>query len=242
MTGQRGHEPLTCRNLRQIPLQKAVALRHVNVFTAGFLCFRRLPAASLQLGILVRTRNHFPGLYCGNAHSLRPRKTTFSINLDQGGCHLQWKDSGRAYANPELGMGIQWQILARQKADMGIHSHPIVWRRPTTKGSARLWQKNVSGKMKRSGAGDKRWTQKLYLGKQNKVVVDTEWKWLRKTEERWEKAWNYCVDKRNRGAKQNKAAGEGLELVRGTKESQYRGHRQEYKKIVRKSRFEKGWD
>ena len=110
MTGQRGHEPLTCRNLRQIPLQKAVALRHVNVFTAGFLCFRRFPAASLQLGILVRTRNHFPGLYCGNAHSLRPRKTTFSINLDQGGCHLQWKDSGRAYANPKLNRNSRLKI------------------------------------------------------------------------------------------------------------------------------------
>ena len=33
----------------------------------------------------------------------------------------------------------------------------------------------------------------------------------------------------NRGAKQNRAAGEGLELVRGTNESQseYRGHHEE---------------
>ena len=47
----------------------------------------------------------------------------------------------------------------------------------------------------------------------------------------WEKAWNYFVNRRNRGGKQNKVAGEGLELVRGTKDSQSecRGHRQQNK-------------
>ena len=206
MTGQRGHKPLTCRTLRQIPLQKAVAVRHVNVLTARSLCFPHFPAASLQLGIPVRIRNDFPGLYCGKAHSLRPNRTRFSINLDQDGRHFKWWTSGRTYANPELRMGIQWQILARQKADMGIYSHPIVWRRSTTKGSQRLRQKNVSGKMKRSGAGEKRWTQRNIYRETKECGHGYNGNRCAKQKRTWEKAWNYCVEQKRprRKAKQSR--------------------------------------
>ena len=77
MTGKRVHKPLPWRNLCQIPLQKAVAIHHANLFTAYFLCFRRFPAAILQLETPARMKNCFPGRYGGNIHSLVPSKTTF---------------------------------------------------------------------------------------------------------------------------------------------------------------------
>ena len=81
-------------------------------------------------------------------------------------------NSGRAYANPELGMGIQWKILARQKAHMGIYSHPIVWRGSTTKGSERLRQKNMNGKREKR-KGEKRWTQRDISRETKEGGVDT---------------------------------------------------------------------
>ena len=76
---------------------------------------------------------------CGQA------RRTFPINLEQNAI-LNGKNNVTAYANPERRMEIQRKILARQKADIGLHSCPIVWRRSITKGSKRLRQKNVSGK------------------------------------------------------------------------------------------------
>ena len=71
----RVHKPLPRRNIGQIPLQKAVFIRHAN---ARFLCVRRFPAAAVRLVTPIRTKNHFPWLYYGNNQSLRPRKTTFT--------------------------------------------------------------------------------------------------------------------------------------------------------------------
>ena len=95
------------KNLCQIASQKAVAVRHANVFTARLLCFRRFPVAPLQLGSPARNKIHFPGLYCENTHSLRPSKMTFpDVNLDQSAI-LNGMNNGTAYANPELDMKIQ---------------------------------------------------------------------------------------------------------------------------------------
>ena len=105
------------------------------------------------------------------------------LNLDQNAI-LKVKNNGTAYANPELGTEIKWKILARQKAGIWLHAHSIVWRRLTTKDSERLRQKNVSGKMKRNGARDKRM-----------------------------RAWLQG----NRCAEQTRVAGEGLELLQGTR-------------------------
>ena len=65
-----------------------------------------------------------------------PGRRHFLINLDQNAI-FNVKNSGTTYANLELGMEIQWKTLARQRVDMGLHWHPIVCRRPTTKGSER---------------------------------------------------------------------------------------------------------
>ena len=84
-----------------------------------------------------------------------PARRHFFKNIDQNAI-LNGKNNGTAYANPELGLGIQWKILARQKAGIGLHSHPIVWGSSTTKSRERLRQKNVSGKMKQNGTRDRR--------------------------------------------------------------------------------------
>ena len=170
---------LRCRNTCQMPLQKAVAMRHANVFTAPFLCFRSFPVAPSQLKTPARMKKHFPRLYSGKTHSLRPRnRRHFPINLDRNAI-FNGKNNGTTYANSELRLQIQWKTLARQKTDMGLHSHPIVWRRSTTKGCEQSRQKNVSGEMKRNGAWDKR------------MRVWMHWKSPRWTKQgRREKAWN----------------------------------------------------
>ena len=56
------------------------------------------------------------------------RKQQFAMNLDQDSI-LNGKNNGTAYANQDLGMEIQWSKLARQRADIAIHSHPIVSKR-----------------------------------------------------------------------------------------------------------------
>ena len=96
--------------------------------------------------------------------------------------------------------------------------------------------------------------EEIYLGKQKNVGVNTmEIAALNKREPVGEGLGLPCGmeeslsgDKGNRGAKQNKAAREGLELVCGTKgrQSEDNGHCQEYKRnpVVRGSRFENEWD
>ena len=124
-----------------------------------------------------------------------PVRWHFPINLDQNAI-LNGMNNGTAYANPDLGMEIQWKTLARQKADMGLHSHPIVLRRSTTKGSERSRQKNVSGKMKEMPHETKGKHREINIGKQ-RMWAWIRWKSLRLNKEsRWEKAWNYCVEQK----------------------------------------------
>ena len=150
MTSLRVHEPLPWRNICRIPCQCVYRL------FPGFSSFSCGPIAADDC--------------CSNEESL-PRtvlrkhpliaaqqERNFVINLDQNAI-FNAKNNDTAYANPDLGMEIQWMTLARQKTDIGLHSHPIVSRRSTTKGSVRFGQKNVSGERKRNCARDKRETQ-----------------------------------------------------------------------------------
>ena len=157
----------------------------------------------------------------------------FTSNLGQSGIF-----NGTAYANPELGMKIQWKTLARQKAGMELHSHPIVRRRSTTKGSER-WDKRMwAAKWKecgreysgsrcaeqkragRKGPGTSAWNKRKFTG--------TERKPQRKTKHgRWRRPGTRARNKRKSTGRerkprreQNKVAGEGMELERGTKESE----------------------
>ena len=72
------------------------------------------------------------------------------INLDQNAM-FNGKNNGTAYANPELHMKIQWQILARQRADMGLHSQRAI----QTKECERQTQRNISWETKECGRGFK---------------------------------------------------------------------------------------
>ena len=114
------------------------------------------------------------------------RERHFAINLDQNAI-LNGKNNVTAYANPDLGIEIRLNKLARQKTDIGLHSHSIVSERSTTKGSERSRQKNVSGKMKRNARETK------------KYIPGTK------------ECGRECEE--SRGPAQKKAAGEGLELV-----------------------------
>ena len=113
------------------------------------------------------------------------------LNLDQNAI-FNGANNGTAYANPELGLEIQWNTLARQKEDMRLHSHPIVRRTSKTKGSKRSRQKNVSGEMAHETKGK-------YLGEQKNVGMNTT---------------------KNTALNKGEPVAEGLELVRGTNGSQ----------------------
>ena len=100
-----------------MPLQKAVAVRHANVFTAPFLCFRSFPAAPSRLKTPACMKNHFPGLYSGKPTRCGPERRQFPINLDRKAI-FNGKNNGTTYANLELRTEIQWKTLARQKTDI----------------------------------------------------------------------------------------------------------------------------
>ena len=90
------------------------------------------------------------------------------INLDQNAI-FNGANNGAAYANPELGLEIQWNTLARQKEDMRLHSHPIVWRTSTTKGSKRSRQRMWAAKWNEMAHE----TKDKYLREQKNVGVNT---------------------------------------------------------------------
>ena len=170
-----------------MPLQKAVAMRHANVFTARFLCFRSFPVAPSQLKTPDRMKKHFPRLYSGKTHSLRPRKTTFS--------HQSWPER-------HLQREEQWHDVCKFRAAPGNT------------------MTNISKTKDRHGAS----FASYCLEK-----VDNKGPWAIKTKEcerRNETKWR--MRQKNAGvnaleiAALNKTgpAGEGLELVRGTKGSQ----------------------
>ena len=114
-----------------------------------------------------------------------PARRGFAINLDQNAI-LNGKNNCTTYANPDLGMEIHWNKLARQKADIGLHSHAIIWRRSTTKGSGRLRQRMWAGKWNEMAK-----TQKKYISGNKRI-----WAWIQCKALRWikksrrEEAWN----------------------------------------------------
>ena len=179
-----------------------------------------------------------------------PARTTFR-HKSWPERHLQWDQHGMAYANPDLGMEIQWNTLARQKADIGLHSHPIVSRRSTTKDNEWLWQKNVS-EIKRMAHETRAKRKQIYLGKQKNVGVTTmENAALNKRESAGKGLELLCgteesqsENKGNPSEKQQEVAGEDLDLVRETTESHSKdkGHHQEFKRnsVVCCTRFGTG--
>ena len=126
------------------------------MFAARFLCFGSFPAFSLQVGTNERMKVAFEDGTAETTTRCGPARRHFHIKFDQKKAIFNRKNNDMLYANPDLGMEIQRETLATQKADIRFHSHAIVWRRSKTKGSERLKQKNVSGKMKRNGARDNR--------------------------------------------------------------------------------------
>ena len=103
------------------------------------------PQPHCSWGLLLAWRFTFQDCLAKTRTRCGPARWHFPINLDQNAI-LNGMNNGTPYANPELDLNIQWKTLARQKADIGLHPHPIVWRRSTTKGSERLRQKNVGVK------------------------------------------------------------------------------------------------
>ena len=177
------------------------------------------PQPHCSWGLLLAWRFTFQDCLAKTRTRCGPARWHFPINLDQNAI-LNGMNNGTPYANPELDLNIQWKTLARQKADIGLHPHPIVWRRSTTKGSERLRQKNAGGKMKEKISGYKRmWAWRVNRDKGNPGAKQN-----RADGDGLELARGYkrksVEDEGHRGAKQSRADGDGLELVRGTKESQ----------------------
>ena len=194
------------------------------MFTARFLCFRRFPAAPLHLGTLVRTRNHFPGLYCRNTHSLRPSKTTFPHKCWPER-HLGWEEQWHGVCKSRAGHGNTIKNVSKTKGKRKASFASYCLKKVDNKRRRAIRQRNVSGKMKRNGARDEGKQKEIYLGKQWNVNVNTMaigalnereavgegLELLREAKE------SPSEDRENRGAKQNKDAGEGLELTCGRK-------------------------
>ena len=97
-------------------------------------------AVSLQFhcsrGRLLAWRITFQDCIAEKPTHFSPGRRHFPISLDQNAI-FNGKNNDTTHANQNLGREIQWKTLARQKADMELHSHPIVRRRSTTKGSER---------------------------------------------------------------------------------------------------------
>ena len=132
----------------------------------------------------------------------------FAINPDQNAI-LDSKNHAMAYANPDLGMEKQLNKLARQKADIGLHSHPIVLTGSTTKGSGRLRQKNVGGKKK------PKWRTRN--GKQRNISRETKECWR-------DYNWNRCTKQKRARTRpgtstRNKRKSFGRQANRGVKQN-----------------------
>ena len=125
----------------QIALQNVVSVHHADGFTAHFLCFRRFPAAPSQLKTPARMKKHSRTvlrknpLVAAQQDDIFLTKTPSSLGRTMARRMQIWPANENTI-----------KTLARQKTDIGFQSHPIVWRRSTTKGSVQLRQKNVSGK------------------------------------------------------------------------------------------------
>ena len=207
---------------------ETVVVRSAIVFTA--LSFSDF-AVSLQFhwswGLLLAWRITFQDCIAEEPTRCGPGRRHFPSRFDQN-VILNGKNNGTTYANQNLGMTIQWKILARQKADMELHSHPIVWRRSTTKGSERQGKRMRAEEWKEMAHETKVKLKETNLGKQKNVGVNAmEFASLSKREpfgeglellRGWKKV-NRIQRKPGRKTIQI-AAEEGLELVRGSKGSQ----------------------
>ena len=198
-----------------MPLQKAVAVRHASVFTAPFLCFCRFSAAPSQLKSSASIKNHFPGLCCGNSDYLLPSETTFPRQSCPGR-HLQREEQWFDVCKSRAAHGNTMKKISKTKDRHGASFASYCSKKVDDKRQRAIRQKNISGKMKRNGARDKRmrawkpWNSLRWTKRAGAWRPGTSARNKRKS----------IGSKENSGAKQNKAAGEGLELVRETKGSQ----------------------
>ena len=183
MTGERVHQPLAWRNLCQNSLVESSCRSPGHCVYRSFPVFSPFPC---RLGDSWSHKESLSRTVLRKNPLVEAQQDDISpMNLDQNAI-FNTTNNDTAYANPDLRMEIQWKIFARQKSDIGLHSHPIVWRKLTTKASERLRQKNVSGKVKRNGAREKN-----YILGNKRMWAWIRWKSLRRTEKnRWEKAWN----------------------------------------------------
>ena len=138
-----------------MPLQKAVAVRHASVFTAPFPCFCSFPAAPSQLKTSASMKNHFPGLYCGKTHSLLPGERTFS-NQSCPGRHLQREEQWHDVCKSRSAHGNAMRKISKTKDRHGASFASYCLKKVDNKRQRAIRQKNISGKMKRNGARDKR--------------------------------------------------------------------------------------
>ena len=229
VTGLRVNKPLPWRKLCQIPLQKAVAVRYVNVSTA---CFLRFPAALWQLGTPARVKDHFPGLYRGNTHSLWPSKTTFP-HKSWPERHLEWEEQWHGVCKSRAAHGNTKKNISKTKGRHGASFASYCLEKVENKGQQAIKTKNVSGKMKRNYARDKRYVsretkecgreydgkrcaeQKRAAGEGLELV-----RWIKGVSRKRKEIASQNKRKPHRKTKENRI--EALELVRGTKGSQSR--------------------
>ena len=92
----------------------------------SFPVFSSFPCSSIAVGDSCSHKESFSRTVLRKNPLVEAQQDDLSpINLDQNAI-FNGANNGAAYANPELGLEIQWNTLARQKADMGLHSHPII--------------------------------------------------------------------------------------------------------------------
>ena len=124
-------------NLCQIPLQKAVVARSATEFTARFLVRSPFPCSSIAV------EDSFSHEESLSKTALRKNILVAAQQVDVSPSVLTRTPSrmGRTMARRMQIRTWAWEYneiqLARQKADMELHWHPIVWGRSTTKGSKR---------------------------------------------------------------------------------------------------------
>ena len=166
-----------------------------------------LPRCSWAL--LLSWRITFQNCIAETSPRCGPARQDFAINLDQNAI-LNGKNNCTTYANPDLGMEIQWNKLARQKADIGLHPHAIIWRRSTTKGSGQLRQRMWAGKWNEMAQD----TEEIHLGEQKNMGVNTM---------------------KSAALNKKESAGGGLELVREQRESV--GRKRKARRKTKESRW-----
>ena len=122
------------------------------------VCFRRFPAAPLQLRPPAPTKNYFLGLYCGETHPLRPSKTTFR-HESWPERHLPWEKQWHDVCKSRPAHGNTMKNISKTKGTHGASFASYYLEKVDDKGQRAIRQKNASGGMKGNGARDKRETR-----------------------------------------------------------------------------------